>query len=76
VNGDPPALDRAMLAVRGLDTDAARAKVLATLRGVRGVVEATPAGEAQVLVRYDGGEVTVMDLIRALRRLGFVAGMG
>jgi copper chaperone len=73
--GDRP-LDRAMLSVRGLDTDAARAKVLATLRGVPGVVEATPAGEAQVLVRYDGGEVTIMDMIRALRRLGFVAGMG
>jgi copper chaperone len=73
--GDRP-LDRAMLSVRGLDTEAARVKVLATLRGVPGVVEATSAGEAQVLVRYDGGEVTIMDMIRALRRLGFVAGMG
>jgi len=76
VSAGPAPLDRALLAVRGLDTDAARAKVLATLRGVAGVVEATSVGDAQVLVRYDGGEVTVMDLIRALRRLGFVAGMG
>lgn len=65
-----------MLSVQGLDTDAARAKVVATLRAIAGVVEATPSGDAQVMVRYDGGEVTVMDMIRALRRLGFVAGMG
>jgi copper chaperone len=76
VSGRGPALDRALLSVQGLDTDAARAKVMATLRSLPGVVEATPSGEAQVLVRYDGGEVTVMDMIRALRRLGFVAGMG
>lgn len=68
-------LDRALLAVAGLDTDAARDRVVATLRGLPGVAEVTPAGDAQVLVAYDGGEVTVMDLIRALRRLGFVAGM-
>jgi hypothetical protein len=71
-----PALDRAVLAVRGLDTDAARAKVVATLRGVAGVASAEAQGDDQVLVTYDGGEVTVMDLIRALRKLGFLAGMG
>lgn len=68
--------DRALLAVRGLDNEPARAKVLAALQAVPGVLEARPAGEGQVLVRYDGGETTVMDLIRALRRIGFVAGMG
>jgi len=69
-------LDRALLAVAGLDTDAARDKVLAVLRDLPGVAEALPSGDGQVLVTYDGGELTVMDLIRALRRLGFVAGMG
>jgi hypothetical protein len=69
-------LDRAVLSVRGLDTDAARVKVVATLRGVAGVASADAQGDDQVLVTYDGGEVTVMDLIRALRRLGFLAGMG
>jgi hypothetical protein len=43
---------------------------------VPGVVGHASAGEGQVMVDYDGGEVTVMDMIRALRRLGFVAGMG
>jgi hypothetical protein len=70
------ALDRAVLSVRGLDTDAARAKVLATLRAVPGVVSAEPHGPDQALVTYDGGETTVMDLIRSLRKLGFLAGMG
>lgn len=67
--------NRAALAVQGLDTDGARAKVLATLRAVPGVREADLHGGDQVLVAYDGTEVTVMDLIRALRRLGFLAGM-
>jgi len=68
--------DRALLTIRGLDNEPARVKTLAALRAVPGVVDATAAGEGQVMVEYDGGEVTVMDLIRALRRLGFVAGMG
>lgn len=68
--------DRALLTVRGLDNEPAKAKVLAALQAVPGVVEARAAGDGQVLVRYDGGDVTVMDLIRTLRRLGFVAGMG
>lgn len=69
-------LDRAVLSVRGLDTDAARAKVLETLRAVPGVASAEAHGPDQALVTYDGGEATAMDLIRALRRIGFLAGMG
>jgi len=34
------------------------------------------AGDAgQVEVRYDDTETTVMEMIRALRRLGYLAGM-
>ncbi|MFN2321494.1 MAG: heavy-metal-associated domain-containing protein [Trueperaceae bacterium] len=69
-------LDRAVLSVRGLDTDAARVKVLAALRSVPGVASAETHGPDQALVTYDGGETTVMDLIRSLRKLGFLAGMG
>lgn len=69
-------LDRAVLSVRGLDTEAARAKVLAALRAVPGVASAEGHGPDQALVTYDGGEATVMDLIRALRKIGFLAGMG
>ena len=34
-----------------------------------------PADAQRVNVVYDPSEVTVMDLIRALRRIGFLAGM-
>jgi copper chaperone len=69
-------LDRAILTVRGLDTEAARVKVLNALGAVPGVVGVEGHGSDGALVTYDGGEVTVMDLIRALRKLGFLAGMG
>jgi len=66
---------RVLLGVRGMDTAASRERVEAALRSVRGVrrVEATP--DLQVAVTYDDAEATVMDLIRALRRIGFLAGM-
>jgi hypothetical protein len=41
-----------------------------------GVARVEGHGDDGALVTYDGGEVTVMDLIRALRKLGFLAGMG
>lgn len=64
-----------MLSVRGMDGDDARSKVVTALRAVPGVVTADASSGQQVLVTYDGGDVTVMDLIRVLRRLGFLAGM-
>ena len=61
--------------VRGMDTDDSRVQVVQTLQAVVGVVSVTPADARQVSVEYDPSEVTVMDLIRALRRIGFLAGM-
>lgn len=61
--------------VRGMDTEDSRAQVVQTLRDVMGVVSVAPADAGQVNVEYDPTEVTVMDLIRALRRIGFLAGM-
>lgn len=66
---------RVLLGVRGMDTPAARERVQATLLGVAGVASAEASADGQVAVTYDAGEVTVMDLIRALRRIGFLAGM-
>ena len=65
---------RVLLGVRGLD-EAERPRVHAALRELPGVlaVEASDAG--QVAVRYDDRETTVMAMIRALRRLGYLAGM-
>lgn len=59
--------------VRGMDTDDSRVQVVQTLQAVVGVVSVTPADARQVNVEYDPSEVTVMDLIRALRRIGFLA---
>lgn len=66
---------RVLLGVRGMDTDTSRAAVEETLRSVRGVLRVEASSDLQVAVEYDAGEVTVMDLIRALRRIGFLAGM-
>lgn len=66
---------RALVGVRGMDTDEARRRVVEVLAGVRGVRDVQPADEARMVVDYDPSEATVMDLIRALRRIGFLAGM-
>lgn len=68
-------LAAALMGVRGMDTPESRERVLVTLRAVPGVERVTPADAARVNVVYDPSEVTVMDLIRALRRIGFLAGM-
>jgi len=67
---------RVIVGVRGMDTEAARAKVRQALLAVPGVTSVDPSGDQQWLVRYDPTEATVMDMIRAARRLGFLAGMG
>lgn len=61
--------------VRGMDTEEGRQQVSRTLMDVSGVLKVTPADAEQIHVEYDPTEVTVMDLIRALRRIGFLAGM-
>lgn len=66
---------RVLLGVRGMDHPSARARVESTLRSVPGVLSAEATADAQVAVVYDDSEVTIMDLIRSLRRLGFLAGM-
>jgi copper chaperone len=71
----PEETARALVGVRGMDTDDARRRVIEALAGVRGVRDVQPADEARMVVDYDPSEATVMDLIRALRRIGFLAGM-
>lgn len=66
---------RVLIGVRGLDEEGDRARVHQALAEVPGVL-AVEAGDAgQVAVRYDDRRTTVMEMIRALRRLGFLAGM-
>ena len=66
---------RVLLGVRGMDDDEARANVTTALLRVDGVLSVDPGDARQVQVRYDDTETTVMEMIRALRRLGFLAGM-
>jgi len=71
----PESLARALVAVRGLDSDDAVRRVHAALAAVPGVHDVAPGDGGKMVVDYDPSEATVMDLIRALRRIGFLAGM-
>jgi len=66
---------RVMLGVRGMDNASATELVTETLTGVPGVESVEAGLDGQAVVVYDASELTVMDLIRALRREGFLAGM-
>ena len=68
-------MTRVLLGVRGMDTPAAKEKVRRTLLDVEGVASAEIVADEQAAVSYDATLVTVMDLIRALRGIGFLAGM-
>ena len=65
---------RVLLGVRGMDNenDASRAKE--ALLAVEGVQQVEASG-GQAAVEYDPADSTITDLIRALRRVGFSAGM-
>ena len=66
---------RILLGVRGMDNEGARDRVQATLLAIEGVAAVEAGTDQQAAVDYDAGEVTIMDMIRALRRIGFLAGM-
>lgn len=68
-------MTRVLLGVRGMDTPAAREKVRRALLDVEGVASVDVSPDQQAEVAYDATVVTVMDLIRALRSIGFLAGM-
>lgn len=70
-----PETRRVLLGVQGMEGEEARRQVEVTLRGVAGVEHVEVAQDGQAEVHYDGGEATVMDFIRALRGIGFLAGM-
>lgn len=68
-------MTRVLLGVRGMDNEAAVQKVTQALLALPGVSKVSAAADEQVGVEYDATEVTVMELIRALRRIGFLVGM-
>ena len=50
-------------------------RVQRALLELPGVHSVEAGRDGQAVVEYDSGEATVMDLIRGLRRIGFLAGM-
>lgn len=68
-------MTRVLLGVRGMDTPDAKERVRDTLLAVDGVETVEVGADQQAAVSYDPTAVTVMELIRALRNIGFLAGM-
>ena len=66
---------RVLLGVKGMKSREAADKVQATLLALDGVERVSAGIDQQASVEYDDGEATTMDLIRALRNIGFQAGM-
>ncbi|GGL71175.1 hypothetical protein GCM10010840_06560 [Deinococcus aerolatus] len=64
---------RVLLGVRGMSRDAGQT-VAAALAALPGVSRATP-DDGQIEVHYDPTQLTIMDLVRAVRGQGFLAGM-
>ncbi len=68
-------MNRVLLGVRGLTTEEAAAKVMASLQAVSGVAEVNNPHTGQIEVSFDPTLATVMDLLRAVRSVGYLAGM-
>lgn len=64
---------RVLLGVRGMDREAGE-RVAAHLRTLPGISKAAPDA-GQIEIHYDPSQQTVMDLVRAVRSQGFLAGM-
>ncbi len=68
-------MNRVLLGIRGAETEDQMRTVLSALKNLEGVVRAEAEQPGQVVVEYDPHRLTVMDLIRAVRERGFLAGM-
>jgi copper chaperone len=68
-------MNRVLIGIRGEPTPEGMDRILKALRALEGVEEAQATGPAQLQVTYDPQSLTVMDLIRAIREEGFLAGM-
>ncbi len=68
-------MNRVLLGVRGAETEEQMRVVAEALARLEGVARVEVPQPGQVLVEYDPHRLTVMDLIRAVREEGFLAGM-
>jgi len=67
--------NRIMLGIQGVESEAQMEKVVAALARQKGVLKTEVQQLGQIAVEYDPHRLTVMDLIRAVREEGFLAGM-
>jgi copper chaperone len=70
-----PNMNRVLLEVRGLVTEEASEKVMAALKSVQAVTDVNNPHPGQIEVSFDPTQATVMDLLRAVRSVGYLAGM-
>ncbi len=66
---------RVLLGIKDLKGQSEVDRVKKTLLIISGVKSVSAGLDGQASVEYDGDELTIMDLIRALRKEGFVSGM-
>lgn len=69
----PTTKARVLVGVRGMDKESG-VRISAVLLAMPGVTQAQP-DQGQIAVQYDPTALTVMDLLRAIRKQGFLAGM-
>ncbi|WP_457637236.1 heavy-metal-associated domain-containing protein [Oceanithermus sp.] len=67
--------NRVMLGIQGVENYGQMSKIVEALTKQKGVLKAETQQLGQVAVEYDPHRLTVMDLIRAVREEGFLAGM-
>ena len=68
-------MSRVLLGIPGVETEEQMQEVLEALTSLEGVGEVQVQQAGQFMVEYDPHVLTVMDLIRAVRERGFLAGM-
>ncbi len=68
-------MTRVLLGVRGLATQEAVERVINALKTIKGVADIVNPHPGQLEVNFDPTQATVMDLLRAVRSQGFLAGM-
>ena len=68
-------MNRIMLGIQGIESDDQMKKVVDALARQKGVLKTEVQQLGQISVEYDPHRLTVMDLIRAVREEGFLAGM-
>ncbi|MFN8510501.1 MAG: heavy metal-associated domain-containing protein [Deinococcaceae bacterium] len=65
----------ALMQVQGLVDASSTQRVMDTLQSMQGVESVKLSDRGTISIAYDGSYLTVMDLIRAVRKLGFLASM-